>query len=126
MKTQFKNQKYINLETFRKNGKGVKTPVWFVEDGESFIIWTKANSWKVKRIRNNGAVKIVPSTANGEPIGEWVEAHATADTSPDTLTHVIKIMKKKYGLSFTGFRLLGKLRKSSNIAVRIQLDEDHS
>jgi hypothetical protein len=27
-------QQYLNIETFRKNGQGVKTPVWFVEDGD--------------------------------------------------------------------------------------------
>ena len=27
---QFDGQKYISMETFKKNGQGVKTPVWFV------------------------------------------------------------------------------------------------
>ena len=123
MSTQFKNQKYINVETFRKNGEGVKIPVWFVEDSGSFFVWTEANSWKVRRIRNNGKIKIAPSTASGEPISEWVEAHATADASPDALEHVTKIMKKKYDLSFAGFRLSGKLRKANYTAIRIQLDK---
>lgn len=26
----FENQAYMNLETYRKNGEGVKTPVWMV------------------------------------------------------------------------------------------------
>lgn len=31
---QFNSHQYLNLETFRKDGWGVKTPVWFVrEDG---------------------------------------------------------------------------------------------
>ena len=25
----FSEKKYLNLETFKKNGDGVKTPVWF-------------------------------------------------------------------------------------------------
>ena len=29
---QFAEQKYLNLESFRKNGQGVRTPLWFVED----------------------------------------------------------------------------------------------
>src|SRR6266853_1422683 len=28
----FAGQKYLNLETFKKNGDGVKTPVWFAAD----------------------------------------------------------------------------------------------
>jgi len=27
---QFRGEKYISLQTFKKNGQGVKTPVWFV------------------------------------------------------------------------------------------------
>ena len=122
MKEQFKNQQYINLETFRKSGVGVKTPVWFVEEGNAFYVWTEASSWKAKRIRNNGAVKITPSTASGEPVGEWVDAHATADASPEALKHVTKLLKKKYGLAFNGFQTMGKLRKAEYTALKIKLD----
>ena len=30
---QFTNKKYLNLESFRKTGKAVATPVWFAEAG---------------------------------------------------------------------------------------------
>ncbi len=121
MTEQFKDQKYINLETFRKNGTGVKTPVWFVEEGNAFYVWTEANSWKAKRIRNNGAVKVVPSTASGEPTGEWVDAYATADDSPEALAQINALMKEKYGLAFTGFRMMGKLRKANYTQIKIQV-----
>jgi len=49
----FTSQQYLNLETFRKNGAAVKTPVWFVQDGDAIFVRTLANSGKVKRIRNN-------------------------------------------------------------------------
>ena len=48
---QFKDKKYLNLETYRKNGQVMPTPVWFVQDGEVFYVRTGANSGKVKRIR---------------------------------------------------------------------------
>ena len=57
---QFQKQKYLNLETFRKSGESMRTPVWFVQDGESLYVHTVANSGKVKRIRNNGRVNIAP------------------------------------------------------------------
>ncbi len=50
--TTFDHQSYLNLETFRKNGSGVKTPVWFVEDCGVLYLRTDAASGKVKRIRN--------------------------------------------------------------------------
>ena len=49
---QFANQQFINVETFRKNGQGVQTPVWFVEDKGTLYVRTVENSFKVKRIRN--------------------------------------------------------------------------
>lgn len=34
--TQLQKGKYISLKTFRKNGEGVSTPVWFVEENLKF------------------------------------------------------------------------------------------
>jgi len=121
MKEQFKDQQFINLETFRKSGVGVKTPVWFFEEGDTFYVWTQIDSGKAKRIRNNGTIKITPSTASGEPVGEWVDAHATADASPEVVEYVAKLMKKKYGLAFNGFQVMGKMRKAQYTALKIKL-----
>ena len=63
---QFQKQQYLNIETFRKSGQGVKTPVWFAQDGDSLYVWTQADSGKAKRIRNNGDVNIAPCTASGD------------------------------------------------------------
>ena len=48
---QFSKKKYLNLETFRKNGKSVRTTVWFIQEGETIYVNTWSNSGKVKRIR---------------------------------------------------------------------------
>ncbi len=123
MLDQFKNQKYLNIETFRKSGVGVKTPVWFVQDRDVFYVWTQADSWKAKRIRNNGAVKVVPSTASGEPLGEWIDAHATTNESPEALSFTTSLMRKKYGLAFQGFRLMGKMKRVQHTSIKIEFLE---
>jgi PPOX class probable F420-dependent enzyme len=46
--TAFEKQKYLNLETFRKSGLGVKAPVWFVQDGDMIFVRTITDSGKVK------------------------------------------------------------------------------
>ena len=46
---QFQKQQYISVETFRKNGEGVKTPVWFVEFQNQLCLATGPESGKVKR-----------------------------------------------------------------------------
>ena len=62
---QFAGAKYLNPETFRKTGIGVRTPVWFAQDvlrsapaSTVFYIYSEAGAGKVKRIRNNPNVRI--------------------------------------------------------------------
>jgi len=119
---QFEKQQYLALETFRKSGQAVKTPVWFVEDGDALYVWTQAGSGKAKRIRNDGTVRVTPSTGSGEPLGEWLPAHAQANESSEAISHVEKLMKKKYGIMFHIFGFLGRLRGGSKYtAIKIQM-----
>ena len=67
---------YIALETFRKNGEGVITPVWVAGDAGKLYVITEGNSWKIKRIRNNKRVRVSQSDARGNPESDWIEAQA--------------------------------------------------
>ena len=55
---QFTDQKYINLETYRKDQTPVKTPVWFIINNDRILITTKETTGKVKRLRNNQNARI--------------------------------------------------------------------
>ena len=115
-------QQFLNLETFRKSGLSMKTPVWFVQEGETLYVRTVANSGKVKRIRNNSQVRIVPSGASGEPRGEWVDARAAlADEA--RAEQVNKLMKRKYGVQKSMFDLLGRFNKSDYATLAIHIQE---
>jgi len=116
----FQNQQYLALETFCKNGQGVRTPVWFAQEGDALFVWTEASSGKAKRIRRDGTVRIAPSTGAGEALDEWTEARAQVDDSPEALRHIQALMRKKYGISFDLFGLLGKLRKAQHTSIRIR------
>ena len=97
--SQFMNQKYLNLETFRKTGVAVKTPVWFVlamPDGK-FYVRTAGASAKVKRIHNNSQVNIMPCGEAGEPLGDWVPARAREVTDSATADFVRGLLVEKYG-----------------------------
>jgi uncharacterized protein len=95
---QFSKKKYLNLETFRKNGKSVRTPVWFAQDGETIYVNTGANSGKVKRIRNNGRVNIAPCKMDGTPNGSWVPADAREVSDTEVSQKVNRLLDRKYGL----------------------------
>jgi len=38
---QFLDQKYINLETYKKDGTSIRTPVWFVIDKDLIYVITR-------------------------------------------------------------------------------------
>lgn len=119
----FDRQNYLNLETFRKTGVGVKTPVWFVQEGETLFVRTIANSGKVKRIRNNGHVNIAPCKVDGTPIGSWVPAIAREIRDPDTDRKVDRLLGKKYGLMKTFFSLSSSLKKQEGTILEIKLQD---
>ncbi len=99
----FRDHKYLSLETFKKSGEGVKTPVWFAadprtdlsEEGALLYMYTIGNTGKVKRIRNNGHVKIAPCTMKGVPLGEFVDAKAEIVTG-EVASQGLKLLNKKY------------------------------
>jgi PPOX class probable F420-dependent enzyme len=99
----FANQKYLNLETFKKSGEGVRTPVWFAADPSANLdssaaklyIYTIGNTGKVKRIHNNPRVRIAPCDARGRLRGEWVEARAEIVTGEEA-QRGMDLLNKKY------------------------------
>jgi PPOX class probable F420-dependent enzyme len=71
-----RGQKYISLTTFRKNGAGVATPVWFGEEDGALYVMTRSDMGKVKRIRNNPMVKVAACTIRGKVTGPELAARA--------------------------------------------------
>jgi PPOX class probable F420-dependent enzyme len=94
---QFNNQLYLNLETYRKTGEAIRTPVWFVEDNNILYARTIVKSGKVKRIRNNPNVKVASCEADGRIIGQWLEAHARLIVDPSNAARIEKLFDEKYG-----------------------------
>ena len=94
----FFKKKYLNLETFRRSGQDMQTPVWFVQSGESLYVQTMPNSGKVKRIRYNGRVNIAPCRMDGKLTGTWVPAQARLVTDPELSKAADLLRNRKYGL----------------------------
>ncbi len=115
---QFDRHAYLNLETFRKNGEGVRTPVWFLQDGEVLYIRTEDGSGKVKRIRRNGQVKVVPSDGRGTPLGEWEGGRASLVEETDA-ARINGLMAKKYRSKWM-FDILGKIRRARYVVIAVR------
>jgi PPOX class probable F420-dependent enzyme len=119
----FEKQKYLNLETFRKSGMGVKTPVWFVQDGEVLFVRTASDSGKVKRIRNNSRVNIAPCRMDGALSGDWIPAVAREVNDPDIDRKVDKLLDRKYGLMKKLFSLAGGSNGRKNAILEMKVSE---
>ncbi|NEM06619.1 PPOX class F420-dependent oxidoreductase [Geodermatophilus normandii] len=67
---------YVSLTTFRRTGQPVPTPVWAVPDGGGLVVWTRADSGKVERLRHTARVTVAPCDIRGRVRGPAVEATA--------------------------------------------------
>ncbi len=115
----FDGQSYLNIETFRKSGVGVKTPVWFVKEGDRLYVRTVADSGKAKRVRNNGSVNVAPCKVDGTLLGDWTAATAHEVTDAKTAQQVDRLLSKKYGLMKVLFGLAGALQRRKETVLEI-------
>jgi uncharacterized protein len=104
----FYNQRVLNLESYKKNGNPVRTPVVFVEENGCLYFQTARKAWKAKRIRGNHEVRITPSTFRGEPKGNWVRAKVTHIEGEEAET-IRRDYIRKLGLVSHMFLLIEKL-----------------
>ena len=115
---QFGGQKYISLETFKKNGQGVKTPVWFVLHQSAFYVYTEADSGKVKRIRNNPLVRVAVCNIRGDVKGPWLAATASL-VEGDERVAADKLLDRKYFLKIV-FNVLTRINRHKRAMIKIE------
>ncbi|MGW5344375.1 PPOX class F420-dependent oxidoreductase [Streptomyces sp. HUAS TT3] len=117
--------KYVSLTTFRKDGTPVATPVWAVADAGELYVWTRSDSWKVKRIRNNGRVTLQACDVRGRvaPGTPVLEGRARL-LDEAGLKRVRRLMSRKYSWQFWSVDVPGALvrfgrRPHTGIAVKV-------
>lgn len=125
---QFAQAKYLNLETFRKSGVGVCTPVWFAQDlchstpsVTVFYVYSEAGAGKVKRIRNNPKVRTAPCTMRGHLTGAWVDARAYI-ADGEQAAHAQDLLRKKYGWLKISGDFFSRLLRHKQTIIAIEVD----
>lgn len=103
--------RYYSLQTHRRDGTAVRTPLWgFVQDGV-VLMWTAASSFKVRRIRRNPTVQLAPCNATGKRIlGDFRPFVADIVTDPGALSAIRAGLRGKYGLQLRLIELSLPLR----------------
>ncbi len=93
---------FIALKTYRRDGNAVATTVWFAHDEQGKIyITTNRNAGKIKRVRNNGRVTMMPSGRTGELLGEQEVEGRAHEAMEGERAHARAVLEQKYGEAFT-------------------------
>ncbi|MEW1613613.1 MULTISPECIES: PPOX class F420-dependent oxidoreductase [unclassified Streptomyces] len=97
----FARSEYVSLTTYRKNGAPVATPVWAAAEGEVLYVWTRSDSWKVKRLRDNAEVAVTVCDVRGRIAEGAPSARGTARLlDADGTREVRKLLARKYTWKF--------------------------
>ncbi|MCX4661768.1 PPOX class F420-dependent oxidoreductase [Streptomyces uncialis] len=95
----FTTARHISLTTFRADGTGVATPVWFAQKDGKLYVWTPSDSWKVKRLRRDPRVVITVCDARGRVREGAHSAEGTAELLDDP-SGVRELLARKYTWQF--------------------------
>jgi PPOX class probable F420-dependent enzyme len=107
--------RYLSLTSFKHDGTGVATPLWFVSDGERLLALTDLHSGKVKRMRHDPRVLVAPCGPSGKLRAEPLPAHAEVLTDTADLERVQQLL-------LAGRRLRGRSSVADGAAVAITVD----
>lgn len=104
---------FVSLTTFRRSGAGVPTPVWVVADGDALVVWTGGSSGKVKRLRADPRVDLVPCSRRGRVDDAAPHVAGRAEVSRDAavLGRVERALKAKYGLQHRLITLIERVAR---------------
>jgi len=114
---------YINLATFRRNGRAVETPVWFAILGGKLYVVTDGTSAKVKRIRTTKRVRLAACNVWGRVSGDWIDGTGRILTQQRPIERAHAALQKKYGwqmwLLDTSSRTFGRIGRRAYIELSV-------
>lgn len=122
--------RYLSVTSFKRDGTGVATPVWFVCDGSRLFAFTDRHSPKVWRIRRNPRVLVASCRVDGKLRREPFPAHAEVLTAEANLERVQKLLLERYRISYRlvmlfyrlGRLLRGKQSVAEGAALAITIE----
>jgi uncharacterized protein len=98
--TPLPRSEYISLTTYRRTGVPVPTPVWAAPDGDSLVVWTRADSGKQKDPLPPATRKLASGPCRGPLLGAAVDAEAEL-VPPADHPEARAALRRAYGLRFT-------------------------
>ena len=86
-----------------------------------FYIYSEADAGKVKRIRNNAKVRVVPCTMHGNVRGAWIDGCARI-CGDDEAAHGQQLLTQKYGLLKIVGDFFSRLMRHKQTVIAVETD----
>ena len=116
-------ESYINLVTFRRDGRAVETPVWFAARNGRLYAFSEAKAGKMKRLRNDARLRLAPCNVRGKVRGDWIEGFGRRVDDPETVSAAYDALLAKYGwlMRLTNFisRLFGRIEGRAIVEIEL-------
>ncbi|HSG89779.1 MAG TPA: PPOX class F420-dependent oxidoreductase [Pseudomonadales bacterium] len=115
--------RYISLETFRRDGRGVATPVWCAWHAGEIWVFTAADAGKAKRVRGRARSTVARCDVRGGDVGPRVETQARIVTDAHEERAAYAALRARYGwqmwVTDLGSRLTNRIDRRAMIALRL-------
>ncbi len=123
--TALAKEPFISVTTFKRDGTAVATPVWCAGENGTLLVYTEADSGKVKRIRHDPHVTVAPCNFRGTPRGPAAEADAAiiagGEEAEALLTRKYGWLWRGYGLLMAAVRWVRRQPPPDSVTLRITL-----
>jgi PPOX class probable F420-dependent enzyme len=111
-----RDEKCISLTTFKRDGSRVATPIWLNVMNEKIYVTTEAESWKLKRVKNNPRVEFAACTQRGKVTGPVFTGTARV-LGVSEIGPVLDAKRRRYFM----FRIISLFRRNQ-VAIEIAPD----
>jgi PPOX class probable F420-dependent enzyme len=112
---------FIDLVTFRKDGRGVHTTVLAAPCDGGLLIRTHDSAGKLKRLRQNGSVEMVPLDSRGRPVGRAQQGRARILPVHES-ARCLHLLHRRHPIAGVLGTWVRHLRGMRNVFIQVRLD----
>jgi len=112
--------RYISLTTYKRDGRGVATPVWIAGSGDTFRFTTGDKAWKTRRLLNDPTVTVQVSDVRGRvaPGAATYTGTGRVQDDPASVGIAEQAIAEKYGWQFRATKVVDRVRTALRIGTK--------
>jgi PPOX class probable F420-dependent enzyme len=115
-------ESYISLETFRRDGRSVRTPIWFAAHDGHLYAFSEAAAGKMKRLKNSANLRVAACNVRGGVHGDWIAGVGRKVDDARTIEAAYAALLAKYGWQMRITNLFSRLAGRIDGRAVIEID----